>query len=144
MQATLPDTNFAIRLQARVAENGHGLPGASVTFTAPTSGPTGTFWVTGPMFPIPTGLVPTNSVAWLTDAGGVAAPWPFTANGIPGTYTVAANVVGISASVSLTLTNGTPSGPGNTGGNPSPSALPDAVRQQLNLNMLALPLWNNP
>jgi hypothetical protein len=138
-QAAPPDTNFAIPLQARVAENGHGLPGASVTFTAPTSGPACTYWV-----PSPTGLVPTNSVGWLTDASGVATPGPFTANGILGTYTVTANGVGIPGSVTFTLTNGTPSGPGNTGGNSFPSPLPDAVRQQLTLNMVALPLWNNP
>jgi hypothetical protein len=146
-QTTPPLTDFAIHLQARVEENGHGLPGAEVTYTAPTSGATGTFWDIGPMFPIPTGLVPTNSIGWLTNASGVADPWPFTANGILGTYTVTAAVSGIPYPVTFTLTNGTasaPSGPGNTGVNLFPSALPNAVHQQLNLNMLAMPLWNNP
>jgi hypothetical protein len=131
-------------LQARVTENGHGVPGAFVIFTAPTGGANGTFWGTGSMFPVPTGPVQMSSIGVVTGATGVAMTTTVTANGILGTYTVTANGVGVPGSVTFTLTNGTPPGPGNTGGSPFPSSLPDAVRLQLNLNMLALPLWNNP
>ncbi len=72
-----------------VKEGGLPLPGAVVTFTAPTSGPSGTF-------------VSTSTV--VTDASGVATAPTFTANFTPGSYSVQASASS-SLSVNIPLVN---------------------------------------
>lgn len=81
-------TLFApLRVQFR--EGDRGIAGVSVTFTAPTSGPSGTF------------AGPTTA---LTDANGVAAAPPFSANTVPGGYAVRAAIAG-GVFLDLPLTN---------------------------------------
>jgi hypothetical protein len=65
--------------------------GATVTFTAPSSGASGTF----------AGGVNTA----VTNSGGVATSAIFTANAIGGTYTVGATVQGVATPANFTLTN---------------------------------------
>jgi predicted outer membrane repeat protein len=64
-------------LTAIVTEGGQALPGAAVTFTAPASGPSGTFGDTPIVH---------------TDASGRATAPTFTANFTPGSYAVRASV----------------------------------------------------
>ena len=72
---------FAAALQAVVRDSsGNAVPGVAVTFTAPTSGASGTF---------PGGV----TVATVTtDAAGLAVAPPFTANGIGGSYHVVGSI----------------------------------------------------
>jgi hypothetical protein len=76
-QSTLINTAFSTALQATVYDNHHNpIPGVLVTFTAPTSGASGTF--------------PSSNIA-TTNASGQASV-PFTANATAGgPYTVTAN-----------------------------------------------------
>jgi hypothetical protein len=107
-QSTTVGTAFPIALQATVHAN--PLAGLPVTFTAPGSGPGGSFNGSA------TAMVITNS-------GGVATAPPFTANGQAGSYTVVAQVSGLATTASFNLTNinplpgnGTLSGLGNSAG----------------------------
>ncbi len=85
---------FAQPLKAVVQDAfGNPVPGVSVTFTAPASGPGGTF---------PGGAL---SAAVTTDAGGVATAPTFTANGQAGAYTVTATAAGVSNSAAFALAN---------------------------------------
>ncbi len=70
------------------------VPNASVTFTAPASGPSGTFAATG-----------TQITTVVTDANGIATTSTFTANTVLGAYTVVASATGV-ASVDFPLHNG--------------------------------------
>jgi hypothetical protein len=67
--------------------------GVTVTFTAPASGPSGTF---------PGGLLTVTAV---TDVAGVAQAPLFTANGLSGSYEVTATVTGGTNSAKFALTN---------------------------------------
>src|SRR5262249_55471041 len=89
-QSTVIGTAFNTPLQAQVLDQfGNPVAGASVTFTAPATGPSGTF-------------VGSNTV--LTDANGLAtAPDPV-ANTTAGDFTVTAAVAG-AGSTSFALTN---------------------------------------
>ena len=73
--------------------SGIAVPGANVTFTAPATDPTGTF----------PGNV--SAVTVITDANGVATAPTFTAGNVQGSYTVSADVVGVTSNASFTLTN---------------------------------------
>jgi hypothetical protein len=88
-------TAFATALQATVKDSGGNLVmNATVTFTAPASGASGTF--TG-------GVITAQSK---TDVNGVATAPVFTANAIGGgPYNVTAAVAGVSATASFALTN---------------------------------------
>jgi len=87
-------TAFAAPLVATVVDaNQYPVSGASVTFTAPASGASGTF---------------ANGTATETDttnASGVATSSTFTADATPGGYTVTAAVAGVSSAADFTLTN---------------------------------------
>ncbi len=74
--------------------NGSPVSRVTVTFTAPASGPSGTFTDSG-----------TNITAALSDIGGVAISPSFTANSQLGSYTVSATVSGLVDSVTFALTN---------------------------------------
>lgn len=93
-------TNFSIALGASILDaESNPVPGIPVTFTAPTSGATGTF-VGGQ-----------SVVTTITDATGLASAPTFTANGILGSYTVTATSSAVPATATFSLTNRQP---GNT------------------------------
>jgi hypothetical protein len=71
---------------------GNSVPSATVTFTAPSSGPSGTFSGGG------------TSATAATGASGTASAPTFTANGTPGRYAVTAAVASVTA-VSFSLVN---------------------------------------
>jgi hypothetical protein len=90
-------TPFKEHLGAQVFDgNGHNLSGATVVFSAPTSGASGTF---------PDG---STSYATTVDSNAVVSAPTLTANGIVGTYDVVITVIrgdGLSDSTSLPFTN---------------------------------------
>jgi len=94
LQDATISTAFAAPLVATVLDaNQNPVTGASVTFTAPASGASGTF---------------ANGTATETDttnASGVATSSTFTANATAGGYTVAAAVAGVTATAPYTLRN---------------------------------------
>src|SRR5438128_9529297 len=71
-QSTAPNTAFPTQLQATVTESGNPISGITVTFTAPASGPSGTF---------PGNVTTANA---MTNGSGVATAPVFTANGTAG------------------------------------------------------------
>jgi len=73
---------FAAPLAVKVMSNGSPAGGVSVTFTAPSSGPSGTFT---------NGMVTETDT---TDSNGVATSSVFTANRTAGTYAVTAAAAG--------------------------------------------------
>ena len=92
-QSATINTVFAAALQATVLDAANNpVSGVTVTFTAPTSGASGTF----------TGGVNTAT----TNASGVATSAAFTANATAGgPYTVTASVAGVTTPASFSLTN---------------------------------------
>src|SRR5437016_5521016 len=75
------NASFGTQLQATVTESGNPVSGATVTFTAPGSGPSGTF---------PGNVTTANAV---TNGSGVATAPVFTANGTAGgPYNVVASL----------------------------------------------------
>jgi Bacterial Ig-like domain (group 1) len=91
-QSVTINTAFAA-LQATVKNSGGtAVSGATVTFTAPPSGASGTFG----------GSATANVV---TNASGIATAPAFTANGQAGSYTVAATVSGVATPANFSLTN---------------------------------------
>ena len=89
---------FAAPLVATVLDSfSNPVSGATVTFTAPGAGASGTFADTG-----------TNTTTATTNASGVATSTTFTANGTAGgPYTVAATVLGVATEADFSLTNTT-------------------------------------
>jgi len=86
LQTATVNTAFGTQLQATVLDaNGTPVSGATVTFAAPSAGPSGTF-VGGGVTDMET-----------TNGQGVATAQVFTANGIAGYYAVTASVSGVSA-----------------------------------------------
>lgn len=112
---TVPaNTAFAAPLVATVTDaNGNPVGGVTVTFTAPGSGPSGTFAGDGP-----------TSTA-TTDPSGVATSMTFTANGTAGTFSVTASAPGVAATAAfpLTITGGVPASIAATGGTPQSTAV---------------------
>jgi Zn-dependent metalloprotease len=89
------NTAFPIPLQVFVLDNAkNAVSGATVTFTAPASGPSGKFADTG-----------TNTTTAITDAQGVATAPAFTSNGLAGTYSVKPTVSGYITLTNFKLTN---------------------------------------
>ena len=102
-QSTTVSTTFATALQATVTDGGgNPVNGVLVTFTAPTSGASGTF----------AGGSTTASVA--TGSNGIAIAPALTANSQAASFAVTAAVAGVASPASFTLTN-TTSGGGGTG-----------------------------
>jgi hypothetical protein len=91
-QSAQTNTVYANNLAVRVTEAGRNLSGIDVAFSAPNSGPSGSF---------PGGLLNINA---LTDANGIADPGIFTANGTVGAFSVTA-VVSNLPPVLFSLTN---------------------------------------
>jgi len=99
-QSAGTNTAFANPLVAKVTDQGGNvIRGASVTFTAPASGPGGTF-------------AGNQTTVVITDSSGLATSVQFTANGAAGTYAVTAAVIGVTGTASFTLTNTTVTGGG--------------------------------
>lgn len=100
-QSAAVNTAFASPLVATVEDaSGNPLSGDTVTFTAPSTGQSGTF----------TGGVTT--INQITNAQGEAQA-TITANGTAGSYDVTASVAGVTTTASFSLTN--TSAPANTG-----------------------------
>lgn len=92
-QSVLTGMAFSTPFSVVVDQNGSPIQGVSVTFTAPSSGASGTF----------NGGSLTDTVT--TDANGQATSSAFTANSTPGQYNVLAAVVGGSAPAQFSLSN---------------------------------------
>jgi len=82
-EATRVGTRFSIALAVAVTDAfGNKVPGALVTFTAPASGPSGSFAT----------AAHAHAVSVRSDSGGIAVAPPFVANAEPGGYIVIATV----------------------------------------------------
>ena len=93
-QSATVGTAFANPLVALVTQDGSPLSGASVTFTAPSSGASGTFASTG-----------TNTETDTTNASGLATSSTFTANSTTGSYSVVATTPNAVNPADFSLTN---------------------------------------
>jgi hypothetical protein len=104
---------FGVLFQATVTDaNKNALPGATVTFTAPSTGASGTF---------PGNLLTATAT---TNASGVATAPAFVANSTAGNYSVTASVAGGAAPAAFALTNAVPGATslgGAIGGKSGPS-----------------------
>jgi uncharacterized repeat protein (TIGR01451 family) len=92
-QSTIINSAFATALSATFTESGNPQNGVSVTFTAPGSGPSGTFSGAST-----TAITNTNS-------SGVATAPTFTANGTAGSYNVVASIGTGLPTATFALTN---------------------------------------
>jgi hypothetical protein len=93
-QSAKVGTAYLVPFAATVTDADHNpVPGALVTFQAPTTGPSGTF----------SGQGTTASV--VADSAGVAIAPVFTANASPGGYVVTASVSGVGQPASFALVN---------------------------------------
>lgn len=92
-QSAASSKTFAAPLTATVTTSGVRTGGEKVTFTAPTSGASGTF-ANG-----------TNTETDITNNVGLATSSTFTANAVGGTYMVTATVSGAPSPSSFSLTN---------------------------------------
>ncbi|MGD0548680.1 MAG: Ig-like domain repeat protein [Terracidiphilus sp.] len=93
-QSATVSTAFGNALSVLVEDaGGNPVQGATVTFTAPASGASGTF-STG-----------NNIITVQTNGSGVAGSTTFTANSTPGSYSVTAQAGGLGTQVSFSLTN---------------------------------------
>jgi hypothetical protein len=97
-QSVAINTAFALPLVATVLDSdSNPVSGATVTFTAPGTGASGTF------------TAGTNTETETTNTSGVATSTTFTANAtVGGPYTVAATVTGVSTEADFKLTNTVP------------------------------------
>jgi hypothetical protein len=92
-QSTASGKPFSAPLSVTVTQNGIRMSGEVVTFTAPSSGASGTF-ANG-----------TQTDTEVTNSKGLATSSAFTANSTAGNYTVAATVTGATAPANFSLTN---------------------------------------
>jgi hypothetical protein len=95
-QKAAVSTAFAAPLVASVTLNGNRVGGASVTFTAPGSGASGTF-ANG-----------TTTETDVTNSSGLATSSTFTANATAGAYNITASTTGASSPAAFSLTNNGP------------------------------------
>jgi hypothetical protein len=128
-QSTTVNTAFSTALAVQVLDfAGNPVSGVKVTFTAPSSGASGTF----------TGGV--TSVVVKTGSNGVATSPTFTANGTAGKYTVTASVKGGPAKAKFSLTNTAASAA------PAPAAgnTPSADSATIDSTVAAMNAGNHP
>jgi hypothetical protein len=93
-QNTELGADFAVPLAVTVTDSdGNEITGANVTFTAPSSGPSGVFAGSG------------SSAVVLTNSNGVAVAPDFSANGTAGGYIVMARVAGLASEASFAMVN---------------------------------------
>ncbi len=99
-QTATVGTAFTTRLAARVTDaSAQPVAGATVTFTAPANGASGTFGATG------------ATATAVSGSDGVATAPQLTANTTAGTYSVSATVAGVATPASFALTNAAATGP---------------------------------
>jgi hypothetical protein len=113
-------------LRARVTENGQGVAGVPVTFTAPAGGAGGFFGLLAP------------SATIQTDAYGWATAPIFTANATAGAYNVTASSSGAAGTGTFTLSNLPDSML------TFPFGAPTLVDWQITFDMKSLPLYTTP
>jgi hypothetical protein len=114
---------FGTSLQAAVVDSlGNGVAGITVTFTAPGSGPTGSF---------PSGTTATA----MTDAVGVASAPVLTANNTDGAFAVVATASGVTGSATFQLANN----PGNSSVSLNASPNPSNLSQPVTLTATVSP-----
>ena len=94
-QSAAVGTAFGAPLVATVSTNGTPTSGVSVTFTAPSTGASGTFATS----------TPAATDTETTNSSGVATSQIFTANTTAGMYTVTASATGATANASFSLSN---------------------------------------
>ncbi len=100
-QGTTINTPFATALKATVRNaSSTPMPGVQVTFTAPASGPSGSFGGA-------------SSVSAMTDSSGVATAPTLTANSTAGSHAVTATTAGVATPATFSLTNTAASGGGS-------------------------------
>jgi hypothetical protein len=93
-------TAYSSLLVARVSDSlGDPVPGISVTFTAPSTGPSGAF------MPCTDGNVNWGACTVTTNAAGLAAASAYTANSTPGAYSVTAMVARLGTPATFSLVN---------------------------------------
>jgi adhesin/invasin len=93
-QSAAINTVFSVPLAASVLDaSSNPVSGVAVTFTAPTSGATGTF------------AGGASTAVATTNSSGIATAPAFTANGTTGSYSVIASAPGISTTANFALTN---------------------------------------
>jgi len=130
-QSATVNTAFGIQFQATVKDSfNNPVSGATVTFTAPGSGASGTF----------AGGVATAT----TNASGVAIAAVFTGNTTAGAYTLTASVSGVSTHASFSLTNlaGAAATTSATAGTPQSAPVNTAFATQLQATVKDS--FNNP
>ncbi len=94
-QHALPLSTFKLPFQALVLDSvGSPVSSVPVTFTAPPSGPSGTFTDTGAL-----------TTTAMTNESGVVASTTFVANGMQGSYTLTAAVSGVVTPANFSLGN---------------------------------------
>lgn len=99
LQSALISSPFATPFQAEVLDAlNNPVPGVAVTFSAPASGPAGTF-ANG-----------TSTATTITGLSGVASSPTFTANGVAGSYLVAASAAAVANPAYFFVTNQLASG----------------------------------
>lgn len=113
---------FGAALVATVTTNGAPTSGVVVTFTAPSTGPGGTFSNTS-----------SKTATATTDVNGIATSPAFTANGTAGSFVVTASVPGVirAANFSLTNTTGAPASVTATSGTPQSAPINTAFASPL-------------
>jgi hypothetical protein len=112
-QSAAPSTAFPVPLTVRVTDtSGVAVSGATVTFTAPATGASGSF------------ADGSRTAMSTTDLSGAAAAPTFTANATAGSYTVTATVTGIPGSAAFSLANRA-GDPAASTGNGAAVATPD-------------------
>jgi hypothetical protein len=117
LQSVPVNTAYGAALQATVVSGSNApMSGVTVTFTAPSTGPTGTFG----------GSATATAV---TNASGVATATGLTANGQAGSFTVTASTTGVATSATFSLTNlaGAPASIAATAGTPQSQNISVAV-----------------
>jgi subtilisin-like proprotein convertase family protein len=124
-QRTPVNTLFSGLFKVTVNDGaGVPIPGVNVTFTAPASGPGGTFSGTA-------------SAIAATNASGVATAPAFTANGTSGSYQVTASVSGLVSTGAISLVNlaGPPVSVIASGGTPQSAPTGAAFKMRLHVNV---------
>ena len=118
-QSTKVGMPFSTQLEAGVFYSGVPVSGVTVTFTAPSSGASGTF---------SHGMITESDV---TDSNGHATSSTFTANPTTGSYSVNATLSGNATPAVFTLTNLGPTGVFATGGTPQRASVGGAFAHPL-------------
>jgi len=119
-QSATVNSAFTTAFQVTVKDaSNNPVSGATVTFTAPGSGASGTF----------AGGVNTAT----TNSSGIATSAVFTANAVAGTYTLTASVAGVGTSANFSLTNlaGSAANIAATSGTPQNAVVNTAFAAQL-------------